>query len=86
MGLRSVNQTHLNLVHAQTIHPGYKTGQCGLSRSTDTNQKQVALRLAEYSETLSEKDTIQDFYDLFWFQHSGPKFSQELIYNIFNMF
>lgn len=86
LGLRSVDQTHLNLVHAQTIHPGHKTGQGGFSRSADANQKQVALRLAEYSETLSEKDTIQGFYDLFLFQHSGPKLSQELICNIFNVF
>lgn len=44
-------QTHLDLVHAQPVHPGHEAGQRGFSCSTDTDEKQVALRLAEYSET-----------------------------------
>lgn len=52
LGLRGIDQTHLNLVYAQTIHPGHKTGQGGFSCSTDTDQKQVALRLAEYPDII----------------------------------
>lgn len=48
-------ETHLDLVHTQTVHPGHESGQGGFSRSTDPNQKQVALRLAEYSETVPER-------------------------------
>lgn len=48
---RGRRQTHLDLVHAQPVHPGHEAGQSGFSCSADTDQKQVALRLAEYSET-----------------------------------
>lgn len=37
LGRTSAEHTYLNLVHAQTIHPGHKTGQGGFSRSADTN-------------------------------------------------
>lgn len=60
-GSRGSGQTHLNLVHAQPVHPGHKTRQGGFARSTDANQKQVALRLTEYSGTSSEGMQVEAF-------------------------
>lgn len=47
--------THLDLVDAQTVHPGHEPGQGGLPGPADTDQQQVALGLAEYPETAPER-------------------------------
>lgn len=42
--------TNLYLVDAETVHPGNKAGQRGLPCAAHSNEKQVALWLAENSE------------------------------------
>jgi hypothetical protein len=60
-GSRDSGHTYLNLVHAQPVHPGHEARQGGFARSTDANQKQVALRLTEYSGTSSEGMQVEAF-------------------------
>ena len=41
--------TNLDLIDTQAVHPGHKTGQGGLSCSTDSNQEEMTLGLSEDS-------------------------------------
>lgn len=42
-------ETNLDLIDTESIHPGHKARQSGLSCSAHTDQQQMALRLPEDS-------------------------------------
>ena len=50
---------HLDLEHAETVHPGHEAGQCGFARTAHPDQQQVALRLAE--DTVNAEHMVQYF-------------------------
>lgn len=57
-----ISVTNLNLVHAQSIHPGYKARQCGLACSAHADQQEMALRLTEDS---TQENEFSEFTSLF---------------------
>ena len=52
---------HLDLVHAQAVHPRHEARQGCLSRPTHSNQQQMALRLAE--DTIDAKNMVKHFIE-----------------------
>lgn len=40
---------NLDLIDAQSVHPGHEAGERGLSSAADADQEQVTLRLTEDS-------------------------------------
>lgn len=49
----------LDLIGAQSVHPGHEPGQGGLPWSTDPYQQHMTLRLSEYS--VNSQHMVEDF-------------------------
>lgn len=55
----------LDLIGAQSVHPGHEPGQGGLPWSADPYQQHMTLRLSEYS--VNSQHMVEDFVK----QHKG---------------
>lgn len=58
-------ETNLDLIDTESIHPGHKARQSGLSCSAHTDQQEMALRLPEDSgQTILKSDSTKIMFEL----------------------